>query len=203
MFEDLSNACDAVAAQMQDAAIYTRRGDARAAYAPISSAIELLRKLHSETGRKSQSAAHAESEVRVRGALPGWRIRPVVEHIELRLGEPIRVQELARIAGFSNSYFCRAFKARFGVTVHGYVTGRRMQMAQHYMLTTSRCLTEIALCCGMADQSHLTRIFRREFGEPPAQWRRARMYMATIGVAPVDRSDIDAARWPGIGRRAA
>jgi len=173
----LSSTCDAVAAQMQDAAICARRGDARAAYVLMESAIEMLRCSDFPVGQKFPRVPAMDSTNQVRGALPAWRARRVVEHIDLHLGDSISVKELASIAGFSTGHFCRAFKARFRVTVHRYITGRRMQMARHYLLTTSHCITEIALRCGMTDQSHLTRVFSRVFGEPPARWRSARTYM--------------------------
>jgi AraC-like DNA-binding protein len=42
------------------------------------------------------------------------------------------------------------------------------------MLTTGASLSEIALSCGMSDQSHFTRSFRRIVGEAPSAWRQAR-----------------------------
>jgi AraC-like DNA-binding protein len=42
------------------------------------------------------------------------------------------------------------------------------------MLSTMRPLSEIAVDCGLADQAHLTRLFRKIVGESPAAWRRAR-----------------------------
>jgi AraC-like DNA-binding protein len=42
------------------------------------------------------------------------------------------------------------------------------------MLTTSAPLSEIALSCGMNDQSHFTRLFRRMVGETPSSWRQTR-----------------------------
>jgi AraC-like DNA-binding protein len=42
------------------------------------------------------------------------------------------------------------------------------------MLTTGASLSEIALSCGMSDQSHFTRSFRRIVGETPSSWRQTR-----------------------------
>ena len=42
------------------------------------------------------------------------------------------------------------------------------------MLTTRFTLSEIALSCGMSDQSHFTRSFRRIVGETPHLWRQTR-----------------------------
>jgi AraC family transcriptional regulator len=94
----------------------------------------------------------------------------VAAHIESNLGSRLRVEELARLVGLSNSQFSRMFKRRFGLTAHGYITHRRMKVAQEMMLQASRPLSEIALCCGMSDQSHFTRVFRRIVGETPTRW---------------------------------
>jgi AraC-like DNA-binding protein len=42
------------------------------------------------------------------------------------------------------------------------------------MITTGASLSEIALSCGMSDQSHFTRSFRRIVGETPSSWRQTR-----------------------------
>jgi AraC-like DNA-binding protein len=42
------------------------------------------------------------------------------------------------------------------------------------MLLTDKSLAEIALECGLADQPHLTKTFRRIVGMSPGAWRRAR-----------------------------
>jgi transcriptional regulator GlxA family with amidase domain len=40
------------------------------------------------------------------------------------------------------------------------------------LLETDLPIAEIAAACGFADQSHLSKVFARENGEPPAAWRR-------------------------------
>jgi AraC family transcriptional regulator len=47
-------------------------------------------------------------------------------------------------------------------------------VAQGLMLTTSEPLSSIAVKCGMCDQPHFTRSFRRIVGETPYMWRRTR-----------------------------
>jgi AraC family transcriptional regulator len=102
-----------------------------------------------------------------------WRVRKVLTYIESNLSGAILVTALARIAGMSCSRFHRRFRARFGLTPHMYVTLKRVEFAQVLMLTTNDSLSQISLACGMTDQAHFTRIFRRLTGETPARWRRA------------------------------
>jgi AraC family transcriptional regulator len=108
------------------------------------------------------------------GCLPAWQVRRIREHIESNLAQRLTTQGLASVVNLSASHFSRAFVRSFGSTVHHYVMNRRVVHAQRMMLETPEQLSRIALSCGMSDQSHLTRWFRRVVGETPAAWRRAR-----------------------------
>ena len=108
------------------------------------------------------------------GSLAAWQARRVHLHIETNLAQRLHTHALARVVNLSPSHFCRAFKRTFGVTVHRYLMQKRVERAQHLMLNTADELSSIAVSCGMSDQSHLTRWFRRVLGETPAAWRRAR-----------------------------
>lgn len=46
------------------------------------------------------------------------------------------------------------------------------------MLTTNASLGQIAADCGLADQAHFNKLFRKFAGESPGAWRRARMHRA-------------------------
>jgi AraC-like DNA-binding protein len=48
----------------------------------------------------------------------------------------------------------------------------RLERAKQLMLTTRDPLSDIALRCGLADQAHLSKLFRRWTGETPNAWRR-------------------------------
>ncbi len=108
-----------------------------------------------------------------KGGLAPWQMRRVAAHVQVNLGQRIHVESLAGLVRLSTSHFCRAFKVSFGQTPHAYVMDRRLDLARHMMLTTSESLCQISVVCGLADQAHLTRLFRRHFDETPYQWRRA------------------------------
>ena len=110
--------------------------------------------------------------VPVRGGLAPWQERKVDRHIQQRLERTLRVKDLAEQVSLSVSHFCRAFKESFGASPHSHLTRLRVERAQSLMLTTHYPLNQIALACGMADQAHLSKLFRREVGEPPNMWRR-------------------------------
>jgi AraC family transcriptional regulator len=119
--------------------------------------------------------APAATSQEVRGGLSPWQIRKVTNHVEAHLDRPIRNEDLASLVRLNPSHFGRAFRNSFGQPPHEYVIRRRVERAQGLMLSTDASLSEIALDCGLADQSHLTRLFRRIAGESPRAWRRARI----------------------------
>ena len=57
-----------------------------------------------------------------------------------------------------------------------FVAVRRVERAKLMMASTGQRLTDIALACGFADQSHLNRYFRRIVGVSPGLWRRVSPY---------------------------
>lgn len=110
----------------------------------------------------------------IHGGLAPWQVRRLKTHIDIHLGEPILCEDLARIVRLSLSHFMRAFRDSFGYPPHTFLMRRRLTHAQGLMLTTDSALGQIALDCGLADQSHLSRLFQKFVGESPAAWRRAR-----------------------------
>ncbi|MEJ0034974.1 MAG: AraC family transcriptional regulator [Gammaproteobacteria bacterium] len=108
------------------------------------------------------------------GRLAKWQARRVFSYVEDHLDARLKVPEIARSVNLSSSHFSRAFKRTFGLTVHAWVMRRRIEIAQGLMLETPHTLSEIALRCGLSDQSHLTRWFRRIVGDTPGSWRRGR-----------------------------
>ena len=110
----------------------------------------------------------------VRQGLAPWQVRRVLAHIDANLNTPIRNKDLAVLARLSTYHFNVAFRKSVGDSPHEYIMRRRMEQARGLMLTTDKTLSQIAAECGLADQPHLTRLFRRFVGESPAAWRRAR-----------------------------
>src|SRR5258708_14633017 len=106
-------------------------------------------------------------------ALAPWQAKRVASHIANNLDSSLHVGDLAAIAQLSNSYFSRAFKGTFGRPPHAFILDRRIERARREMLESLEPLSQIALSCGFADQAHLARIFRRETGFAPSEWRRA------------------------------
>ena len=107
-----------------------------------------------------------------RGRLAPWQVKRVTHFIDDKLGEKIGVKDFAAVTRLGRSHFARAFRATVGQAPHAYLVRRRIERAQQLILMTDKPLAEIALDCGLTDQPHLTRLFRRVVGMSPGAWRR-------------------------------
>jgi AraC family transcriptional regulator len=107
-----------------------------------------------------------------RGGLAPWQAKRVATYISDNIGATLRASELSRLARLSYSHFNRAFKMSFQETLTSYIMRQRINLAQDKMLTTDHALSRIALECGLCDQAHLSRMFRRIVGLTPRLWRR-------------------------------
>lgn len=107
-----------------------------------------------------------------RGGLASWQKSKIERYLRDHLADTIRLSELANEVSLSVSHFCRAFKRSFGETPHIHIIRLRLELAQKLMLTTDLPLSHVALSCGLADQAHLTKLFRRWLAETPHVWRR-------------------------------
>jgi AraC-like DNA-binding protein len=119
---------------------------------------------------------------RKRTPLSPWQLRRVMDYIEENSGENIRLQELAKLVGLSQSYFSHAFKVSTGLPPHQWQLNVRVRKVQEKLLLSDTPLSEIATELGFSDQAHLTRIFRRIVGETPAAWQRNNRFCRNSGA---------------------
>ena len=112
--------------------------------------------------------------------LAPWQAKLLRSHIEDKLTSRIRTTDLTGVVRLSTSHFFRAFRQTFGESPRAYIMQRRIRRAQELMLTSQLPLSQVALECGMCDQAHLSRVFRRIVGITPNAWRR----QFPVGSAP-------------------
>ncbi len=168
------------------AATATFESDRDQAQACVQRARQLLRvSLEREGQPRNESSS--------RGGLAPWQARRVVAYIESNISLSFCVADLAGIVKLSISHFFRAFKETFGQPPLVYVKARRMRHARVIMLSTREPLAQIALDCGMSDQAHFSRVFRKVVGISPSLWRRVQS--ESMSVAPIESSQQPARSW--------
>ncbi|MBN8951398.1 MULTISPECIES: AraC family transcriptional regulator [unclassified Rhizobium] len=85
---------------------------------------------------------------------------------------PLTLAELAELCGLSHFRFLRAFTKATGLTPHAYLMQRRIHEARR-LIAAGTSLAEAAFASGFSDQSHMTRLFVRNFGVSPGAYAAA------------------------------
>ncbi|MFE9215283.1 AraC family transcriptional regulator [Streptomyces lavendulae] len=104
------------------------------------------------------------------GAADAERARNVLEE---RMAEPPSLERLAEELGTSPFALLRAFRDRYGMPPHTWLTDARVRRAR-LLLDTGTAPAEAAVTVGFTDQPHLNRHFTRIVGVPPGAYRRER-----------------------------
>ncbi|MDB5397734.1 MAG: transcriptional regulator [Rhodospirillales bacterium] len=112
------------------------------------------------------------SKTTFRGGLKPRQTRRAQQTMMATLDESVPLAKLAKDAGLSPWYFCRAFKQSTGVSPHQWMLERRFEQARQLMADDRRTLTSIAIDLGFASLSHFSAAFKQATGISPTHYRR-------------------------------
>ncbi|MGJ8696481.1 MAG: helix-turn-helix domain-containing protein [Verrucomicrobiaceae bacterium] len=102
--------------------------------------------------------------------------------IHAKLDEPVPLTDLARIAGLSESHFCRTFKEVTKLTVTEYTTRARISWARKELLRPSARISDIAFKVGFQSLSQFNRSFAKLVGCSPSKFREIELKKNKIGA---------------------
>jgi AraC family transcriptional regulator len=108
----------------------------------------------------------------VNGGLGEKRLKRVLAYIDAHLAENIGLQDMATVAGLGQHHFATMFRQSMGISPYRYVINRRIDRAKRQLRQKDAAISDIALSCGFADQSHLTKHFRKIVGITPRAFRK-------------------------------
>src|SRR6202020_1941860 len=92
---------------------------------------------------------------RFAGGLSSRRLKLVIDYIEDMLGQPIKLRELAALAGVSARHFERSFRQSTGSSPHAYVMQRRIRMGRDLLIHQPELsIEQIRLRLGFSSSSH-------------------------------------------------
>lgn len=100
--------------------------------------------------------------------------RVVRDYVHEHLRESISLNDLASSVALSRYHFARRFRRSTGRTPHDFVLQQRVELARTLLQRTNSPLLDIACTCGFADQSHMTREFKKRVGVTPGRYRSRR-----------------------------
>ena len=94
------------------------------------------------------------------------------------------VEELSERLGVSKSHLVRTFTAALGIPPGRYLTRVRVEAAQRLLLHREYTLDVVASLCGFSGANYLCRVFKKETGQSPAQWRALAGHSIHSGLSP-------------------
>jgi len=90
----------------------------------------------------------------------------------------LSLEAFAKLCNCSLSTFKREFRRHYGVAPGRWLLEQRLQCSAHLLTTTGMSITEIVFECGFEQPAHFTRAFKARFGQPPSEYREARVAAA-------------------------
>ena len=100
------------------------------------------------------------------------QMKRIIDYVLADLHQELSLEALAEQVDFSPYHFARLFRQTTGESPHQFVMRQRIEKAQHLLRGTNAPLAHVAFESGFANQSHLTRIFKRYLGTTPKAYRR-------------------------------
>lgn len=95
----------------------------------------------------------------------------VLQYIEQHLNEDISGTQIAEALYINRTHLLEIFKEEIGLTLHNYITIRRLAEAQK-MLYEGISIADTAKECGFTNISHFTKNFRQKLGFTPSSFRK-------------------------------
>ena len=109
--------------------------------------------------------------------------------IEERLSEPLHVSDLLAETELSHSQLLRIFKEATGTSIQGYIQRRRLARAQQMLRESDLSVQEIAGAVGMPDRRVFNKMFHRETGCAPREFRKRPGDVPPRSVLPRSRRE--------------
>jgi len=100
------------------------------------------------------------------------RLKRVDLFMKRNLHRPLGRDDCAEVVSLSPSHLAHVYRRATGVTLNRRLTQLRMEKARELLLNSTLPITHIALEVGYSSFSHFTRLFKREIGVTPTDYRR-------------------------------
>jgi AraC-like DNA-binding protein len=91
------------------------------------------------------------------------------DFLDANVENVVTSEELERVTGLSRYALARHFRACMGTSPYRYLVMRRLDRVRS-LIRHGAPLADAAVSCGFADQSHMTRHFKKAYGMPPGRW---------------------------------
>ena len=99
-------------------------------------------------------------------------IKNVIDYIQENYSQPVSLQDIADHVHLSREYLCRIFRSMSDITPITYLNQYRIQKSALLLLTTDRSVSDIAFSCGFHSSSYFNKVFLRDMGCTPKEYKK-------------------------------
>lgn len=104
------------------------------------------------------------------------RVVKVCTYVKQNIGKTIRQEQLEDVACLTRSHLNRLFHESYGMSSMQYVIRQKVQYAQQLLLTSDMSVSSVAEAIGISDTSYFIRLFRKQIGFTPQDYRHSVKY---------------------------
>lgn len=115
------------------------------------------------------------------GSLYINNIQWAINHIEENLNENLKLNDIAKISGYSMFHFDRIFKYTVGESVIEYVRKRKLTEAANLLISTDIKIIDIAIKYGFNSQQSFSLAFKKLYGKTPGEYRNEKQDLVLFG----------------------
>ena len=106
-------------------------------------------------------------------------VQAIIQLIEEDPGETLHLEQMAEHGGYSLWHFLRGFQKVTGMTPHAFQLLCRLRLLRS-MLRTDTASSIAAVSAGFSDQSHMHKVFKRQHGITPKQFKQVSFKLAPL-----------------------
>ncbi len=107
-----------------------------------------------------------------------YKLLSVVEYININYYKKITPEYLSQLSGYSPAHLRRLFVKNFGVPPMEYILNKKIEMAKEILLDApEKTIDEIADLVGFCSASYLCKIFKKQTGTSPLEYKRSNQYV--------------------------
>lgn len=108
----------------------------------------------------------------------GVRLPQKIRHtLDMQIEGKLDLNSVATELNYSKNHIIRTFRQEYGLTPYKYFEERKLHVAKMYLTNTAFSLKEIAQMLSYTDTQYFSKVFKKEVGQTPSEFRKLSIYV--------------------------
>lgn len=118
------------------------------------------------------------------------RIFSTASYMEMHYARPLELQELAEHAQYSVRHFTRIFRHCYHISPMDYLNQIRLRHAILLLQDSGLSMGRISELCGFTDQCMFSKVFRKQFGQTPSEYRKMLLSSSATSRSALENAEV-------------